>query len=731
MRRKIIAIFGFIAGFILNFNLFAQVEQEGNPMILNQLKSGREKINWFKTPALSNEKYFRESNSTDSDNHLKPLKFAHSFSVSLSTENSGTWIEQEGYRIWTIGVESEGAYSINLIFSKYKLPNGARLFIYNEDKSDVIGAFTSKNNQESGMLATMPVAGDKIIVQYEEPCDCDFQGELEISKISHDFLGIKLKSKDSRRPLGQSGSCNVDINCDLAKNYKDAKNSVCRIYIDGSELCSGTLLNNTSINKKPYVLSARHCIENSYQAQVSVFLFNYESPYCNPIDGDDSHSISGSTLKASLDSLDFSLVELSIQPPNYYRPYYAGWDISGDVTTNTYSIHHPLGDIKKIAIDNDAPTTDTYNSGYVKSAFWLVGKWENGVTEIGSSGGPLFDAQSRVIGTLTGGAAICTNPVKDYFEKLSKSWNYKSDQTKQLKAWLDPINSGEKKIVGYNPYSGESKCKVLTNLLSTDKQGLFLITETIPTDGYWSGTNTKDYKEFAEKFVGIKSCNIQGVSMGIAKKYRSSEATDQKITVKVYDGNDTPTTLLHSQEFVINSMVDDAMNYFAFNKQVSTTGNFFISYSLNLLNVTDTFAVYNAKRELADNTFFLKNSLGWKDYKTTKSTSSGTALVMEVVACNVIYVHSQRDILYNENSLSVFPNPIAINAEFTVRTNFDIHNSTIIRVYDLLGKDTPYRLTSIEKNSIKLMLEEKRAGIYFVVVENEGKRYTEKISIIL
>ncbi|MDX9880769.1 MAG: T9SS type A sorting domain-containing protein [Prolixibacteraceae bacterium] len=727
---RAVVVWGIIGLLCLGYEgLFAQISQGGRPIEPAFLKSSRSGLKWYKTPFFRKETYLKQDNS--SGNSLKPLRFAHSFDVSLNPENSGSWTSQENYKIWLLGIESTGAYSINLIFKNFRLPPKARLFIYNADRSDIIGAFTDENNSASGMFPTLPVAGDKIIVQYEEPVDPEFHGTFEIASISHDFLGIGLRSSDPRRPLNIAADyCNVDINCQEGIDYENAKNSVCRIFINGNELCSGVLLNNTSNNGKPYVLTAAHCIENGSQAHGSLFLFNYESPYCGSIDGDNTHSLAGCSLKARYDSLDFSLVELSVAPPDYFRPYYAGWDVSGIVPSRSFSVHHPQGDIKKIAIDENQPATATYNKDYISSSFWKVSRWEYGVTEAGSSGGPLFDGKLRVIGTLTGGAASCSDPRNDYYEKLNRSWNYKSSSDKQLKYWLDPVNTGETKINGYEPYSGELKCGAYTNFTISDTTQLKRITEAVPSNGYLTGTNKAGYTEFAEKFSMINNANLHGISIGIAKKHVADNNRNVLIDVKVYEGYDLPVKILHSQSFVINQLTAGAMNYLAFNKQVSTIGNFFISCAIDQLNPGDTLALYQAKRTTADNSLFLKNADGWKDYKTVTGSANGSSLLMELVACNIDKSYSSPIVKNKTNEIVVFPNPLNSGEKLTVHLSSQTENSQNMRIYNLLGQEIPFQIISGSTSSMQLQLRDARMGIYLLQLESEGKKYSVKFSVV-
>jgi len=73
------------------------------------------------------------------------------------------------------------------------------------------------------------------------------------------------------------------------------------LIIGGRELCTGTLVNNTSQDKTPYVLTAGHCIENASDAQQTVFCFNYESPACgngeSSLNGYADQTLTGAILK--------------------------------------------------------------------------------------------------------------------------------------------------------------------------------------------------------------------------------------------------------------------------------------------------------------------------------------------------------------------------------------------------------------------------------------------------
>ena len=126
---------------------------------------------------------------------------------------------------------------------------------------------------------------------------------------------------------------------------------------------------------------------------------------------------------------------LNETPPESYNVHYAGWDVSGSTPSIPVGIHHPSGDIKKISFD--------YNKASNRGNYCDVNNWEDGTTEPGSSGSPLFDGVTqRIIGQLYGGTASCTSITYDTYGKTSTSWNL------GMSNYLDPNNTGASFING-------------------------------------------------------------------------------------------------------------------------------------------------------------------------------------------------------------------------------------------------------------------------------------------
>jgi lysyl endopeptidase len=714
-------------------SVYGQVSQGGMPMEIPLIKSRG--IPERTMPRIDNLQMQKQAIKQVSDEfNLKPFQFATGFVVNISPANAGIWTTISGYDVWQLKIRSEGAFSLSLGFDNFNLPSGARLFIFNETEGHYLGAFTSFNNKSTGKFAVSPVAGDELTIQYEIPAGRDKQDDFEITHVNHDFVGI-LKYSD-RRPMGKTaGSCNIDINCEHNEKGQNVKDAVCRIITTKrngnrtvSEICTGTLVNNTAENQKPYIITAAHCIEKPEFAETSVFTFNYESPYCATLDGDPGNSISGAKLLAISDSMDFALLELSLVPPPEYRPFFAGWDNGLELPDSTASIHHPQGDIKKIAYDSDPPVVSNFTSDYTPKGFLKILRWEKGVTEQGSSGGPLFDEEFRLIGSLTGGAATCQNPVNDYFSRFSIAWEFKPDSNKQLKYWLDPVNSDKQTISGKRFNVDENLCLPFTNLEDFDDHQNQVLRNGNTFAGYWGGTNSVGITEFTERFSILGNEKLQGVALGIGMVETSVGVSESEIKINVYNGEGQPETLIYSETVKIKSFVPDAMNFIGFSGEVFPADTFFLGFELSNLQPTDSFVVYQSLREPGNKNFFWFRQNGfWYDFKPSNADNYSMANVFELIACNSDALVNDTPLVRKPLEALIYPNPA--RSFFTFEAGQEIVPADIT-VYNLIGQVVNARLFNHWERKIQIDLSGNIPGVYFVRLKTPEGMVSKKVTYI-
>ena len=305
------------------------------------------------------------------------------------------------------------------------------LFVYNKSKKHTIGAFTHKNNKHYKRFSTAPVKGDMIIIEFYEPSHVKSESIINLSNIVHGY-------KDVFRGYEDSEECHNNVNCAEFQSWNDEVSSVLLTLTDGgTRLCSGSLINNVNQDLELYFLTSETCLGGH---EDWIFMFNYESSSCTNQDGITNQTVSGATLLVNNYESDFALLKLEENPPEDYDIYFSGWDITGDNPFNCTSIHHPVGDIKKISQHTGVAISDGWF--FDDDTHWKINEWSSGITEPGSYGAPLFNENKQIVGQLHGGESSCDNPVDDYFGKLSHSWNL------GLKEYLDPDNTGITEIDG-------------------------------------------------------------------------------------------------------------------------------------------------------------------------------------------------------------------------------------------------------------------------------------------
>jgi lysyl endopeptidase len=344
---------------------------------------------------------------------------------------------------------------VNLTFTESQIPEGNELYVFNPTKDFILGKFTQKHLYE-GTLGTELVPGNTVIIEYFIPKG-NPEGRLYLSTITH---GYRTSNEFLVKAFGSSGSCNMNVNCPDGFAWTQARNSALMLVSGSNGFCSGALINTTANDGKPFVITANHCYSNPTNW---IFRFNWQAADCNnPSNSPSFQSISGAVLRARRTPSDFCLVEITgglenNTVPLSFQPFFAGWNRSNVPPTSTVSIHHPAGDIKKIAFDDQAAIAVQAMSSTEPESSWQVIWDRNTTTEGGSSGSPLFDQNRRIIGQLWGGGASCTNlSSPDYYGRLHNSWNPAgSNETNHAQSWLDPSNSGAEFIDGYDPLNAE------------------------------------------------------------------------------------------------------------------------------------------------------------------------------------------------------------------------------------------------------------------------------------
>lgn len=481
--------------------------------------------------------------------------------VHLTAKNAGTWsVNSDGRSVWRLALASAGAKGCTVLFDRFWLPGGAELFVYNPDGSVILGPFTSADNPEELGYSIGMIYGNEAILEYVAPRAKVLDGVvknvdpiLEISEFGYIYRDvIDLRAT---KELGDSESCQVNVNCSEGDNWRTQQKGVARILVYEGNLtgwCSGTLINNTKNDQTPYFLTADHCGGANGKFASWQFYFNYETPGCANVQRENQLSkttvLTGCKRVARQPlngSSDFLLLQLYATTAKIaeFGGVFNGWSTATAGSKSGVSIHHPAGDVKKISTYKQQLTSGTYQDDEptigATNAHWVV-RWAatangHGTTEGGSSGSPLFNSEGLVVGTLSGGSSACDYTTgADLYGKFSKHWDAKTAQAEQLKHWLDPDNTG---ATTCEPLDINSKLTVAPDELKFGKvaETQSVSVRTSSSASNWTATTGANWISFTPS-----SGNGNNAVTAMQISVIANPGNDQRIgTITVTQGTET------------------------------------------------------------------------------------------------------------------------------------------------------------------------------------------------
>jgi len=375
-----------------------------------------------------------------------PFRYGKKFEENYDFFSHATKeIVDDGNELWRLDIRSRGALAMSLEFSPFYLSDDAYLYMYDDDYSVVLGAYSSLNNNEDDIFSIPLLRGELIHIELLIPEDTQEGNSIVISEIIHDYRDILnlWENYESER------DCGDNVNCPSADDYQDPVNATAFLDL-GGYICSGSMINNTNNDLTPYFMTAWHCI-NEENVNTFRFYFNYETTGTSCTSNNasyGSYAYSSDLLLTSGDmDPDFALLLIDDDIYTSWNVFYAGWDRTSSSPTISCGVHHPGGGPKKINFDND----QAYNSGTINwgdgygtspaGSHWEV-YWDDGGTEGGSSGSPLYDDEQRFVGQLSGGSGGCDTG-SDSYGKL-----YRAFSTTNIENWLCPGGSCPNAING-------------------------------------------------------------------------------------------------------------------------------------------------------------------------------------------------------------------------------------------------------------------------------------------
>lgn len=405
-------------------HLRAQVTLGSLPVSWSVDSDLSEEVNFITSGGVDVESLLDEDQETELNARSGSMRFATRKAVDFTPDNSGRWTTlSNGDRIWMLGIESEGALAIGLTFGKFNLPRGAALYLYNPELTDVIGALTSSSNHANKVLTTESISGDRIIIEYYEPYSVRHQGQLRVRTVAHTYRDVNYSSGEE--------FCTVQPACIGEKRLLDLSTSVVRMVVDdGTRYCTATLVNNTNFDGKPYLITNVSSLIGDPNAWHFTFRKANASCQTSPVERI-SYSLSGAALRVTDEASGLALIELHSRPLPEWGVFFAGWDATTTTPQEAYTVHHPFGNSKEIALTDASPIPANFNN----TLSFRVDGWSQGRTAEASTGAPMISGQFLVKGAMTAGFSTCGTDAPDYFSALSNAWI-------RFSPFLDPFDEG-------------------------------------------------------------------------------------------------------------------------------------------------------------------------------------------------------------------------------------------------------------------------------------------------
>ena len=370
-----------------------------------------------------------------------------------------------GRKSAAISFTTSGAAAVRLGLEIHRLPADAVLRFYAQSAATVIEV--SGSEVMATLRRNVAADGDKpaawtywtpVVEGAEATVEIDLpQGttgadlDLAVPRLSHQTVPTESLTRDSIAKIGQSASCEIDVNCTTGFSVEsNATAKMSFVAADGfSYVCTGTLLNDRLGTGTPYFLSANHCISLQSEASTLNTYWFYRSSACNSgrLNANSKTLVGGATLLYASASTDTSLMQLKDAPPA--GATYAGWDTtSPSVGAALVGVHQPSGDLQKLstgAMKSYTSCTTLSNSesfncsaATATTGNFLSVQWNRGVTEAGSSGSGLYKTigtTNYLVGQLYGGSSSCTAPTAaDAYGRFDTAFNA------ALSKWLNGAN---------------------------------------------------------------------------------------------------------------------------------------------------------------------------------------------------------------------------------------------------------------------------------------------------
>ena len=195
----------------------SQISQGGEPVSFSYRLSKDIPNLHIKTPNIT-EEYIREHTISS----LEPVSKVIPVNVDILSVGKCTNTPEGKVCQYEINIPK--AVSLNLIFEDLYLPEGCQLYIYNPEKTQILGAYNHINNSNYKFFPVELLIGDRAIIELLVSSYTREEPVLKLAKVNFYFGKLpNILIGSYSRDEGDSGSCNVNVACPEAEGWQTQK----------------------------------------------------------------------------------------------------------------------------------------------------------------------------------------------------------------------------------------------------------------------------------------------------------------------------------------------------------------------------------------------------------------------------------------------------------------------------------------------------------------------------
>jgi hypothetical protein len=347
---------------------------------------------------------------------VKPVDILIGHPVQGDFEGGVVQERPDGTFDWAVNFSSPDAQAIRVHFTQFSLPDGAEMYLLGQN-GQAHGPWTGQGRNGDGDFWTRSISGDSatVILRYQGSLPEADKRKISfvISDIGH-IHGRPPRPQERNHdnwPCADNAPCVIDAVCGSTGPAEPAEDAVAKLeWITGQFIntCSGGLLADTDAGSQiPYFLTANHCL-SSNNSTLETFFF-YRTDACNGGCPDSlvtggtppAASTVGGTVVATGSAGDFTLLTLNQAPPAGVT--FLGWNnapVANTSGTQLYRISNANFGPQVYSehdVDAGSPTCTGWPRG---QRIYSVD--QAGATMGGSSGSPVLNGNSEVVGQLSG-----------------------------------------------------------------------------------------------------------------------------------------------------------------------------------------------------------------------------------------------------------------------------------------------------------------------------------------